>query len=262
MDLTPRVYRNGSKNTAQPKNVVDTLNFEVIDNALPEESQVIASKEITSGHIYGTSAVVTLPVDSSQPSRHFHFTSASRHTAGADYTFAKGRAEVLLMYDTTTFSLDRPVDEIPVVSFELSGTSKVKPRGAGSFTNYPTFENMLDPNYNLVNWFNTASGVQNQDKLQQTVNKGGKGAPFNTPAVGDKHQRNHAADGQPPAKGPQAVHLQDGKGKNGADGDHQGAFDQTACSLCFHVVFLQKNKIVPDGRSGKRAAGAQRLPKE
>lgn len=167
MDLTPRVYRNGSKNTAQPKNVVDTLNFEVIDNALPEESQVIASKEITSGHIYGTSAAVTLPVDSSQPSRHFHFTTASRHTAGADYTFAKGRAEVLLMYDTTTFTLDRPVDEIPVVSFELTGTSKVKPRGTGSFINYPTFENMLDPNYNLVNWFNTASGVQNQDTLQQ-----------------------------------------------------------------------------------------------
>lgn len=168
MDLTPRVYRNGSKSTAQPKNVVDTLNFEVIDNALPEEPQVIATAEVTAGYIYGTSGRVSIAdtVGVNRQSMHFHFTTASRRVIGTSYTFAKGRAEVLMMYDTTVFSLDRAVDEVPVVSFELSGISKVKPRGEGSFGTVPSLGNILDPDYSLTGWIDS-NVAQSQDKLQQ-----------------------------------------------------------------------------------------------
>ena len=37
--------------------------------------------------------------------------------------------------------------------------------------------------------------IHTQDKLQQAVDKGSKGTPFNAPTVTDEYQRNHAANG-------------------------------------------------------------------
>ena len=44
--------------------------------------------------------------------------------------------------------------------------------------------------------------IHAENQLQKAVNKGSKGAPFNPPAVADKYQRYHAADGQPAAESP------------------------------------------------------------
>ena len=103
-------------------------------------------------------------------------------------------------------------------------------------------------------------GYDARRAMQKAVNKGGKGAPFGAPPVGNNDQRDHAADGQPPAERPQAADLQ--LGQHCADGDHQSAFHQPSCVLVFHTMYLHKKRIVPDGRSdaGKEQQSRRAAP--
>lgn len=167
--LKPREYKLNGRWSLIPKNKIDTVNTYLIENAIPEEDEVIDSATINDVTISNSS--VTLPIaDSTKFTyRVYAYNYYSSLTVKKD--LAKSRIECVMASGTKVFKLTKAVATVPTAKVTLRGKTAVLNRGKHKYDDYPSYTDINDDSFSITTWINKNAEEKLEDQLSWTYNE-------------------------------------------------------------------------------------------